>query len=410
MFPGIARTIVILLLCLPVLLLKAQPTYPDPTDNYVNDFAGILEPDIEGYLRQHLTALETDDGIEMTVVTISSLADYGSESLRDYTTGLFNTWGVGDAEADNGILMLVSVGDRRLRIEVGSGYEGELNEAVSIIIDENILPSFRRDDYNGGVYNGVLSLIGEVTGERPADLRPDIGSTNASAGGGSAAPVDPSLILIGAGGLALVGGLFFLRRGRGGGGRGRGSMRCPQCRRAMLPVLDEAEADKLLTREQRTEQKAHDVRYSVWACDKGHTWIETPSAIKHAKGCPECHAKTYVKGGSKTVAEATEEVPGRREYYEYCRSCGYRNVRVETIERLKTQAEKDEDSRRSRERAEQKRRQQRQRQRQGVRASSMDDYDDPGSRSSSGGGSSSSGGDSDFGGGSSDGDGDDGDW
>ena len=96
-----------------------------------------------------------------------TVRDTASEaSPKDFATALFNHWGIGKAEADNGVLWLHSVGDRRVEIETGYGVEGILPDArVGRIIDDVVIPDFRRDDFDGGTLAGVEALIAVLSGE-----------------------------------------------------------------------------------------------------------------------------------------------------------------------------------------------------------------------------------------------------
>lgn len=148
----------------------AQNGYPEPIDSYVNDFAEVIDTTTETEIRKLLSDLKADEGVEMTVVTIDSIADYGAEAqdTATFATKLFNTWGVGNINTQDGVLLLVAVEDRAVEIKVGAVYENTLNNAMQGVINENLLPAFRRGDYNGGLYDGTRFLIGTLTGEVPA--------------------------------------------------------------------------------------------------------------------------------------------------------------------------------------------------------------------------------------------------
>jgi uncharacterized membrane protein YgcG len=159
----------ILLCALIATTALAQSGYPQPRDNYVNDFANVLSTDAESYIRIQLEAVEARDDIEMSVVTIGSIGDYttSARSFEAFATGLFNTWGVGDATRGDGILLLVAVEDREVRVELGEGYSVANNNDAEDLLNENILPAFRRGDYQTGIVNGVRALINEFTGVLP---------------------------------------------------------------------------------------------------------------------------------------------------------------------------------------------------------------------------------------------------
>ncbi len=112
-------------------------TSPGTPDGYVNDYAGILSPQTETQLEAKLAAFEQKTQQEIAVVTISTTQD---ETVETYATKLFEEWGIGKKDKDNGALLLVAVQDKKLRIEVGYGLEGRLTDARSAQIISNAKP------------------------------------------------------------------------------------------------------------------------------------------------------------------------------------------------------------------------------------------------------------------------------
>ncbi|WP_341367738.1 TPM domain-containing protein [Yoonia sp. BS5-3] len=140
-------------------------SYPADVDHYINDYANLLNDTEEDSLRATLDELYQETDIEFTVLTIPRMSQYGHDgSIETFATGLFNTWGIGDADRNDGLLLLVSRFDRELRIEVGAGYGDQLNGAMQYVIDKKIVPHFRVDDYPAGIEAGVTEIIYEVTG------------------------------------------------------------------------------------------------------------------------------------------------------------------------------------------------------------------------------------------------------
>ncbi len=134
----------------------AAQDYPAHTGK-VNDFAGLLTPDQRTQLGADLDQLERDTSAEVAVVTLPSL---NGRSVEEYATGLFNTWGIGKADRDNGVLVLVSRGDRAMRIEVGYGLEGILPDGLAgEIIRGTFLPKFREGRYADGVLQGTARVV-----------------------------------------------------------------------------------------------------------------------------------------------------------------------------------------------------------------------------------------------------------
>ncbi|UCJ11698.1 MAG: TPM domain-containing protein [Phormidium sp. PBR-2020] len=140
---------------------------PNPQEQYggwVTDGAGVLSEETEQRLNQKISELEAQNGTEIAVVTVRNTASEATP--KDFATALFNHWGVGKADVDNGVLWLHSVGDRRIEIETGYGVEGILPDAqVGRIIDDVVIPEFRRDDFDAGTLAGVEALVAILSGE-----------------------------------------------------------------------------------------------------------------------------------------------------------------------------------------------------------------------------------------------------
>jgi uncharacterized membrane protein YgcG len=161
-------------LCLTIVLMVllrsqiafGQGGYPQPTDKYVNDYAKVITSSDEKSIRTMLADLEAQTGIEATVLTINSIYDYDTDdkTIESFATNLFNTWGIGDREKNNGFMILVAVDDRRVRIELGSGYSSEMDQAMQRVINEDMLPYFRQADYSQGIYEGTRAGIDALAG------------------------------------------------------------------------------------------------------------------------------------------------------------------------------------------------------------------------------------------------------
>ncbi|WP_420863346.1 TPM domain-containing protein [Algirhabdus cladophorae] len=138
-------------------------TYPDYTSTTVNDFADLLPEDAEARVRSTLERLKSERDVEITLVTLTAMASYvGPLNLEDYATNLFNTWGVGDSSRNDGILVLIFRQDREMRIALGSGYGFEWDRAASEAIERGFIPSFRNNDYAGGIERGIQQTIDRI--------------------------------------------------------------------------------------------------------------------------------------------------------------------------------------------------------------------------------------------------------
>jgi len=139
--------------------LAAQPQFPELTGRVV-DNADILPPEAEARLTAKLEALETQTQRQLVIATVPDLQGY---DISDYGYQLGRFWGLGDAERNDGALLLVAPNDRKVRIEVGYGLEGYLTDALSsIIIQNQILPAFRNGDFPGGIEAGTDAIIAQL--------------------------------------------------------------------------------------------------------------------------------------------------------------------------------------------------------------------------------------------------------
>ncbi len=157
-----------LLAALALASAAAASQFP-PLTGRVVDAAGMLRPDTRATLTAQLEALERASGIQLVVATVP---DLGGEDLETYSNDLARAWGIGQKGRDNGVVLLIAKAERKVRIEVGYGLEGDLTDAMSShIINTRIVPAFRRGDIDAGVRAGVEG-IEEVLGYPVAGAQP----------------------------------------------------------------------------------------------------------------------------------------------------------------------------------------------------------------------------------------------
>jgi uncharacterized protein len=139
--------------------------FPSPV-GYVNDFAGMLSGDFKEKLEKDLGDFEDETTAEIAVVTIETLGDY---SIEEYSVRLFEQWQIGKKEKDNGLLLLISQEDRKMRIEVGYGLEPVVTDGrAGKIIREEMRPNFRNENYDRGVSLAIEKIKGYIrSGEPP---------------------------------------------------------------------------------------------------------------------------------------------------------------------------------------------------------------------------------------------------
>lgn len=123
----------------------------------VVDNAGIIDAATEAALGTRLEAFEERSSDQIVVATIRSL---DGEALEPFANQLFRAWGLGQAGEDNGVLLLVALDDRKMRIEVGYGLEGTLTDLHSkLIIENTMVPAFRAGDFSAGISGAVDDII-----------------------------------------------------------------------------------------------------------------------------------------------------------------------------------------------------------------------------------------------------------
>lgn len=129
----------------------------------VVDIASMLSKAEKLSLENKLAAFETTSSDQVVVATLVSL---NGNNLEDYANRLFRHWQLGQVEENNGVLLLVFKNDRKIRIEVGYGLEGTLTDALSkIIIDQVIVPNFRKGDFGSGIVEGADMIINVLSGD-----------------------------------------------------------------------------------------------------------------------------------------------------------------------------------------------------------------------------------------------------
>ena len=149
--------LLILFFCSIAVFALNVPKWEGP----VLDLANVLSASEETELYDYLVSLERQTGIQMAVLTINSLE---GNNIENYSIKVAENWKLGQEKEDNGALLVVSVGDRQLRIETGYGLESLLTDAKCGLIIRNVItPYFRNGDYGTGIINGIKNMAGIAT-------------------------------------------------------------------------------------------------------------------------------------------------------------------------------------------------------------------------------------------------------
>jgi uncharacterized protein len=348
-----------LVFCAFTLALAAQSVtgLADPRPaSLVVDQAGIIDDTTEARIDAVLLALRRDRGAEVALVTVDDVTG----SPKSFATALFNHWQLGSAAGNDGVLVLMVMGQRRLEIETGDGMQTSLPSWWLADMQANkMVPRFKAKDFAGGLELGLAAIDERLRalpgeGERdvtPGEYRSDgtLVDNGTAAGGnapaGVAAPVPPPAApppraTVGGPSTAeyAVGGGVAAGAVGGGGALAvflaRRRRRCPTCKVKMLP-LDEVADDAHLDAGQRTEERIGSVNYEVLIC----ATCQFSRTLRHSKWfsgrsrCSACGYKTE-KSTSVTVVHATYDHGGSVRVTEDCANCNRHHTYTRSTARL----------------------------------------------------------------------------
>ena len=154
-------------------IVNAEPKFPRPTQlKYVNDYAKVMDNDSTQYILSVGKELEDKTGAQATVVVIDSL---GGETIESYANGIFRNWGIGQKDKNNGLLILLSVKDRKWRVEVGTSLEGAITDIYSSrVMNDFAVPKFQKAQYGQGLRASYSILSDSIAKEYGVKLDKNI--------------------------------------------------------------------------------------------------------------------------------------------------------------------------------------------------------------------------------------------
>lgn len=139
-----------------LLLSTIAFAYPRP-QGYVTDEANVLTAEQKNRIEHRISEYHKQTGIEIAVVTVNNM---GGERVEEYANHLFRQWGIGQKGKDNGLLLLLAMQERKIRIEVGYGLEGQLNDAFcGTVIREQMGPQFKQQRYGQGFHDALEAIF-----------------------------------------------------------------------------------------------------------------------------------------------------------------------------------------------------------------------------------------------------------
>ncbi len=178
----------------------AKTEVPNPTDRFfINDYANVIDAETENYIFEKGKDYNGNGGPQVVVLTLN---DIGLSSIEDFSIETARKWGIGSKDADNGVLVLLVTDSRDIRIEVGYGLEGVLNDGKCGRFIRNAVPLLSAGDYSGGIRKIYDDIINELEEPTPDEDEDDAGAI-----------VIPIFILL----LVIVFSIINRRSGHGGG-------------------------------------------------------------------------------------------------------------------------------------------------------------------------------------------------
>lgn len=155
---SVLLVLTVLLSVLFALPASAEVNIPEPTDQfYVNDFAGVLSDETKNGIMSANINLYEKTGGQIVVTTVDFL---DNADISDYGYAMFNQWKIGSKEKNNGILLLLAIGDDNYRVIPGYGIEDELSAGeLKQMLNEYLEPDFAAKDYDAGVQKMFTALV-----------------------------------------------------------------------------------------------------------------------------------------------------------------------------------------------------------------------------------------------------------
>ncbi len=340
---------------------------------YVSDPAGLLTPQTREQADKMLWDLRQQTTVEAVVALPPSIGD---ESIEDWSLQLFELWGIGKKDKDNGLLLVISPESRAARILVGYGMEGVFSTIVCAhVIDDDVIPNMKDDNINAAVLDAVSSICKIASDPTVADEIRSSEKENYSGAGIKTldSSVFKTFILWVAGLMFLVALILFVRNyfafrrldryhrslewrktiliftiltvcSLGSGliflllavwcyrHARTGKHICKECGNKMHRLPEDKDNDHL-SLSQDFEEQIKTVDYDVWECDKcGATErYAYPEYQKKYTKCPRCGTIAMTVSEDRTVIPATYSHSGTGERISECKFCHYRTKKDFTI-------------------------------------------------------------------------------
>lgn len=346
-------------LSLAIAFLAATPAaaqrFPAEPGDGVADLAGVLSPADAAGIRAIIGRMRANPGVEVAVLTVQRIGEYGAWTQEEFATGVYNSWRLGEGQRQDGVLVLLSVDDRFTRIELGDGVPANQDARMAAIVDDVMVPRFRGGDMGGGLHDGVLAVANAFGTQAPADAgeSPSAQPGQTAPPPQAALPADPQpqtavppapqptytpvyptddrydegeqisgaalFVILFCGVLLASLGAWIYQRTR--------KRKCADCG-VQMARLTEADDDVYLDSGRRREEVLGSVNYDVWHCPGcgTHAIVRDPQWSRHDK-CGECGYRT-VATTRHVVEQPTYDSSGSEQIEKACAHCGWTDVDV----------------------------------------------------------------------------------
>ena len=350
--------------------IENVPNPKEQGNGYVSDPGGIIGPMALAQLNAIASEMEDSSATEIAVVILPSIGD---ENPKDFTTALFNHWGIGKSGKDNGLLILTVMDQRRTEFETGYGMEGILPDVICYRIGMQVLvPYFQEGKYGEGLVATLTRFQAIIL--KPESLEELQSGDNAYGQAKDRRKYDPGLIfLVVYLAVSTLTGLLLFRYNiltikgkdelydkykkvqryhsvlwaiffplgclpiyfwnRALLKKLRNHPRFSKLNGKPMRKLRESEENNYLEKGQITEEDIRSVDYDVWITDDADDILILRYENRFTKysTCPECGFKTYYKAHSEITQAATYSSTGQQELTYCCKNCNYSHIKVETI-------------------------------------------------------------------------------
>ena len=161
----IALTLALIMCALPLAALGAPDVVEATSQFYVADYAGVIDEDVQSHIVENSAKLYEETGAQIVVVTVDFI---GESNIEEYARTLFNKWGIGDKDKNNGVLLLMVIGAENYWCQQGSGLESQLpTSTIKTLLDTYLEPDFAVQEYSDGAlkfYDAMYDKLASIYG------------------------------------------------------------------------------------------------------------------------------------------------------------------------------------------------------------------------------------------------------